>query len=471
MARRPILTLLFVCAVVTTATASPRSDPTTGRAVFTGATTASPTAITLNPAALGIGKRDELYAAISALLDQLGIDRKSIDVSTNTLVDAGHVSDTPFGAGGQLAVVWHPGARAALGLDVRLPPPELFPNDPALRYHTLGNRQRNYVASAGTSLKIASVFYFGFGLSLDVTRLHLHYARDTALDPGRGDCDGVPCGFENPAASEEYDVNVRSRYFSTENLKLNIGVLVRLGPDRWLGVAYHNTPGFGIQTQLDGTMEITRAPRDGGGVLNGSSTVYVSYPANVDADFTARVLRDLDLRIGGRWEDLSRMQAYDVRGYGAAFRATTVPEWVERPRGFHDAFALWAGVEQVELDKSKRWRFGGRIGIETSALPPDRTAPGTMSPTSFSLDLGAQLRISPGLRLQASYGAQLFPRVAVDGSEYDPRFATECADNGFDYSSRACTALREGYAIPTAAGDYTRIQHAVRIGLIYELDP
>jgi hypothetical protein len=469
MAGRPILSSLFACAAVATASASPRSDPTTGRAVFTGATTASPTSIALNPAALGIGKRDEIYAAFAGLLEQLGIDRKAIDPDTNTLVDADHVSDYPVGAGGQFAVVWHPGTRAALGIELRLPPPELFPSDPSLRYHSLGTRQQNYVASAGTSLKIASVFYFGFGLSHDVTRLRLRYARDTALDPGRGDCAGTPCGFENPDASEVYDVRVRSGYFSTENLKLNIGLLMQLADDVWLGVAYHNTPGFGIQTQLEGSMRVVRAPRDGGETLDGSSTVLVSYPANVDAELSARILPELDLHVGGRWEDLSRMQAYDVRGYGTAFRGQNIPEWIERPRGFHDSFALWAGVEQVEFDKSKRWRFGGRLGFETSALPPDRTAPGTMSPTSFSLDLGAQLRISPSLRLQMSYGGQLFPRVAVDGSEYDPRFALACADSGFDYASRACTALREGYALPTAAGDYTRIQHALRLGLIYEL--
>ena len=50
MAARPILTLWLVCCAIT-AHASPRTDPTMGRSVFTGATHVHPTSIGLNPAA------------------------------------------------------------------------------------------------------------------------------------------------------------------------------------------------------------------------------------------------------------------------------------------------------------------------------------------------------------------------------------------------------------------------------------
>jgi len=469
MAARPILIFLLYGAVAT-ANASPRTDPTAGRAVFTGATLPNATSISLNPAALGTGRTDDLYVALTAVLEQLGIDRKAIDLATDSLVDADRVRDTQFGPGGMIAFVWHPGERGTLGLEVRTPPPELFPDDPALRYHSLGTRQRNYVATIATSLKVTSAFYFGASLSHDTTVLDLRYARDTALDRGLdSDCDGAPCGLENPVASELYQVDVKSPTISTENLKVNIGILMQIWRDTWLGIAYHNTPGFGIQTRLDGDMVVTRAPRDGGLRVRGDSTVYVSYPASVDTELRARILPDLDLHVGGRWEDLSRMQAYDVRGFGRNFRDQDIPEWVLRPRGFHDSFALWAGVEQVEVEARKRFRFGGRLGIETSALDGNRTSPGNVSPTSFSLDLGAQARIARNWIVQLSYGLQLFPGVGVEDSAYDPRFAVACADTGFDYSTRACEALRNGYAIPTAAGDYTRFQHAFRLGLRYEI--
>jgi hypothetical protein len=465
---RCIAILAGLCAPAL-AVASPRSDSTTGRAVFTGSTVPSATSISLNPAALGLGKIDEIYLGFAGLLEQFGIDRRAIDLGSGGLADAGHVTSNRVGAGGQLAAVWHPGERGALGLELRMPPPELFPRDAALRYHALGSRQQNFVATLATSLKVSSAFYFGVSLSHDVTRLRLRYARDTALDAGLdADCLGTPCGLENPAAAETYDVTVRSQYVSTDNLKLNIGVLIGLGDTTWFGIAYHNTPGFGIQTALDGRMKVQRAERDGGAALRGDATIYVSYPASVDAELRTRLLPRFDLHVGGRWEDLSRMQAYDVRGYGIAFRDQAIPEWVQRPRGFHDAFALWAGLETAPGAPSVV-HYGARLGVETSAHTAERTAPGTDSPTSITGDLGVELRLAPtAWRIQLSYGAQLFPRADIKASDYDPRFARECADSGFDYATRACEALRNGYAIPTAAGSYTRIQHALRVGLIYE---
>ncbi|HEU0037445.1 MAG TPA: hypothetical protein VFQ53_42835 [Kofleriaceae bacterium] len=484
MAARPILTTATLCAALAIAPipsrGSPRSDPTTGRAVFTGATMPSATSIELNPAAIGIGHLpDEVYLAITSVLDQFGIDRKQIDLAADALVDAGHVSDTKLGTGAMLAFVWHAGERGTLGFAMRSPPPEQFPDDPALRYFSrAGTEQRNFIASAGTSLKISSGFYFGASLSHDNTLLHLRYSRDTALDPGRGgidaDCGGAPCGLENPAAAEDYRVDVRSPWLSTDNLKVNIGVVLRLVPDVWLGLAYHNTPGFGIQSALTGKMYVTHAPRDGGEVLRGDSTVYVSFPASVDGELRARVWDELDLHLGGRWEDLSRMQAYDVRGYGSSFAGQAIPEWQLRPRGFHDSFALWLGVEQIDTgDRNARFgigafRFGGRIGLETSATPTSRTSPLTLAPTSFTADGGVQWRRANWI-VQLSYGLQIFAPTSVAPSAFDPRFALDCIDSGFDYATRACEAMRNGYATPTAAGDYTRLSHSLRLGLRYEL--
>jgi hypothetical protein len=472
MAARPILTLILWSAV-TTAAASPRSDATVGRAVFTGATVPSATSITLNPAAIGLGTRDEIYLSVTAVLEQFGIDRKTIDLATDALVPGEQVRDNQLGPGASLAFVWHAGERGTLGFEIRSPSPEMFPDDPALRYHALGSRQRNYLATIATSLKVTNAFYFGTSLTHDNTSLQLRYARDTALDPGRSSCGGTACGLENPDTSERYDVTVRSPTLSTENLRVNIGFIARIWRDVWLGLAYHNTPGFGIQTQLDGEMNITKAPRDGGEHIRGDSTVYVSYPASVDGEVRARLLPDLELHVGGRWEDLSRMQAYDVRGYGSSFRGQNVPEWQLRARGMHDAVALWAGLEQIDIgEHAGLWwlRLGGRVGLETSAHVPNRTSPSTMSPGSLTFDLGAQVRPWRGSSwiIQLSYGVQAFSRVHVEDSAYDPRQALDCIDSGFNYESRACEALRDGYATGTAAGDYSRFQHAIRLGLRYE---
>jgi hypothetical protein len=57
----------------------------------------------------------------------------------------------------------------------------------------------------------------------------------------------------------------------------------------------------------------------------------------------------------------------------------------------------------------------------------------------------------------------------VTTSDFDPRFQLECIESGYDYESRGCAASREGYAISSAAGRYGRLQHAMRLGLRYQL--
>jgi hypothetical protein len=471
MAARRILTLLL-CWMAAPALASPRSDPTTGRAVFTGAATPHATSVSLNPAAIGLGPVSEIYFSFVTLIQQLGIDRKTIDPATGALSPGPRIKDTQLGPGGMIGFIWHPSNRLTVGGEARLPPPEMFPDahDP-LRYHTLGEGQRNYVATLGVSLRVTSKFYFGASLSHENTFLRLRYARDTALEAGNGpggigsDCGGSPCGVENPEATEIYDVDVASPWFSTSNLKVNLGTAFSVYPDVWIGLAYHTPPGFNIQTTLDGTMDVTRAPRDGGDVVSGGASVYVSLPASVDGEVRARLPEELELHVGARWEDLSRLQAYDVRGYGSTFRNAGIPEWTLRPRGLRDAVSAWAGVEQI--DKGKPLRLGARIGFETGSVSTERTSPMTIGPAKLSIDVGGQLRLGAWV-LQLSYGLGLSPSVTVEDSAFDPRDRLDCLDT-LDYTTRACEATRNGYAIPTAAGDYSRIDHAFRLGFRYAL--
>ncbi len=481
MAARRILTLItsstiVVSGAVAPAHASPRSDPTTGRAVFTGAASASPTSVTLNPAAIGLDtSATKIYLAVVSTLEQLTIDRKSLDLGTGTLSDGPSVHDAALGPGGDVAFLWHPNDRLALGVAAHLPPPELLPADRSpLRYHTLGVGQRAYSATVGVSLRVTGAIFFGASVGHENTFLHLRYARDTALEAGHGaggvdsDCGGAPCGVENPAATEIYDVNVRTPLLSASNLRVNVGTVVRVAPDVWIGLAYHTPPGFDIQTTLAGDMYITRAPRDGGVKLGGDANVYVSYPASADLEVRARLPQELDLHVGARWEDLSRMQAYDVRGFGSTFRANGIPEQMLRARGLHDAFAVWAGVEQVDLDTRKPFRFGARVGYETSSVSNARLSPTTVAPAALTLDLGAQARVRAWV-IQLSYGIAISPSTSVDRSAFDPRYRLDCIDSDYDYSTRACQATRNGYALPTAAGDYQRIDHALRLGFRYEL--
>ena len=112
--------------------------------------------------------------------------------------------------------------------------------------------------------------------------------------------------------------------------------------------------------------------------------------------------------------------------------------------------------------------------IETSSLPDQDTSPLTISPFSYTADIGAQLRLKhvlPHALFQAAYGIQYFPSVTVNNSAFDPRARIDCIASNYDYSTAACTAVRDGYGIPTADGRYDRLEHAIRIALIYEIGP
>ena len=469
----------LVCGVCAPAIASPRSDPTSGRAVFTGATVPDSSSLELNPAALSSVPVDrlELYAAAVAVIDRYAIARGHLDLATGTVTPGPSISDVELGPGWVVGGLKNLKDRATVGFQIHAQPAEVFPAGvPDWQYHSVGGGQRRYGGTIGGSIKLSDELSFGISLALESTYLRLRYARDTALaagnDPMRGvtsDCGGAPCGLENPLATEQYDVDVNSSFLSASDaLRPNIGLMYELAKDVFLGVAYHMPPGLAVQNVLTGFMSVRRAPRDGGALLTGRSTVYVSQPSSVDAELRARLPRDLDLHVGLRWEDLSRLSAYDVRGYGPGFTAANIPEWTERPRGFHDPVALWAGVEQVETHSFERLRLGARLGLETSAVDAERTNPLTIAPTSFTVDVGAQLQLTPGLYIQASYGLQYFPPVQVTRSAFDPRDQLDCMASGYDYSTPACAAARNGYAIATAAGDYDRMQHALRLAFRYD---
>lgn len=480
MAVRRILILALWCEAAA-ASASPRTDPTVGRAVFTGATMPHATSIDLDPAALGLGTVDQLYVAATGVADQFKIALDAPDGSG----PGAPVRDVELGAGGMFAFIYHlAGDSFSVGFEAHAAPPESFPGQRAWQYHVLGGGERDLLATAGASYKIANELYVGASVSHQNTFLRLRYARDAALGgtvpADQAPCRTGPCGIANPEALETWDVGVRSPLLSTANLRVNVGAMVQIARDLWLGVAYHTPPESGVQTELAGNVDIARARRDlldpSGAPLpdapdrvHGQSVVEVQFPASVDAELRARLPRDLDLHVAGRWEDTSRLTSYDVRAFGSTLPRLGVPEGTQRPRGLHDSFAGWAGVEQV--DRGQTWLLGARAGYESASLTTARTSPLTIAPASFTVDVGAQLRVSRGLVAQLSYGLQWFPTVTIDAdrSAFRPQFQAECIASQFDYTTRACQAARDGYAIASAGGSYDRVQHAVRFGLRYDL--
>lgn len=459
------------------ADASPRSDATLGRGVFTGATMPHPTSIELNPAALGLDSpQQEYYFAGQLRLDQYSITPRSLDIDTGALTDGDHVGQALFSPGGMIAAVYHTGTDGKITLagQFRTAPSQRFLDNDAFAYHVRGGSYRTWAASAAVSFRVTRKVFLGVSLDAQKSIMKMSWARDTALaagrDPARGidsDCGGAPCGVANPDATEQYSIDTSSDLFSASNVvAVNIGLVLELWRNTWLGIAYHSPPGLALQNQLVGDMEIVRAPRDGSGNLSGGTTVYLQNPASFDGELRTRLPLDLDLHLGFRWEQLSRLSNYDVRSYGSAFRAAGIPEWQPRTVGYHSPYAVWTGVEQVETGQPVR--FGGRIGFERSALDDSRTSALAVAPTSLTLDGGVQVRLNLSWTIQLTYGFQYFPKVNVLDSAFDPRDQLGCEDSGFDYNNTACEAVRLGYAIPTAAGEYSRFGHAARFAIRFQ---
>ena len=105
--RTPAAIALVACGVAggaALAHGSPRSDPTAGRAVFTGATLPGATAIGLNPAALGVGPLGEVLVALTGTLDQIHIDQQDLDLESGALAPGARVRAIEASPGGWVRV-------------------------------------------------------------------------------------------------------------------------------------------------------------------------------------------------------------------------------------------------------------------------------------------------------------------------------------------------------------------------------
>ena len=468
---RPLATLLLVGAPAA-ASASPFGDPAIERGVFGGSTMAHPWSLLINPATLALTTGSHLSLTGATTLDRVTVERRTVDPATEDLAAGESVAATtwsPSGAFGGYTV--SSSGRFAAGFHAALPAPEeMIDAGDVLAYHARGGRHRQIVWAAGGAYRWRG-FAFGASVQLVWSELTLQFSRDTALENGRGDvtggtgCDGAPCGLENPAAREDYRIDTRStRLPSARNtVAATIGMVARLADGWWLGLAYHSPPGLFSSLETTGKVDVARAPRDGGGNVEGEATVRFNLPQRIRAGVRGRITEELDLVTEVRWEQLSSFQQYDVRMYGLELEDAGVPEIVPRPRGMRDQIAVQAGVEQV--DTGQRFVLGGRLGGERGAVGDSKLSPLNAYPAAITADLGVQVRIAPSWILQLGYGLRWAPDSDTGRGEYDPLDRLDCIDNGYDIDTDACRAVREGYALPTASGTYGRLDNVFRINL------
>lgn len=453
--------------------------------MFAGPTAPHPANVIANPMTMLLMTPGvHIFVGGAGAVDQISIDRRVVD-EDGVFSDGPSVDGTTAGVGGHIGIMraWPGGAIAFISSTP--PPDETLAGEAALAYHTRGTRTR--MVDYGTlslAYRVTSRISVGGSGTLSIRDTVMRFARDTAAeagrDPARGtasDCGGMACGLENPLATEEWTVTVRSdRWnwgdkFETPALTLNdlrfaFGALVTLPGDVRVGVTYQRPWNLGRIARA-GEAVVVGAPRDGGGVYGGDATVFDKQPQIVRVGARSRMLARWDLIGELRWRMIGRASYEDVRTYGGGLDAGDVPAIYPRPRGLRDAYALEVGME--EIDDGQAVRLGARLGADTGAVRGGRLSARAPFGRQLMAGGGAQLRLGARWVVQLTYNVAFQPTQTAEPGVFDPVRLLDCVDSGYDVSVPACATVRAGYGAPTSAGDYARFSHVGRVSLRFEV--
>jgi long-subunit fatty acid transport protein len=470
-------------ALAPTAAASPLEDISEGDLVFTGPATPHASSIFLNPAALGwAGRGLHLYLVSSLRLDQLSVDRYAIDPATGAAADGPSADPLTLTPSGLIAATTKIGDRGHVGVAIHTPIAERFPaGGDALGYHSLGGYLYATHLSMGGSFQVDR-FVFGFGLSLNYSFAKYRFLRDTALEGGsagvESDCGGAPCGLENPAAAERVtlvadDYDPDSYYglariiglFSVAKLGLSAGIAMEVPNFEgwWLTLAYVGPPGvISDLTATEGSATIEPAARDGGETVRGEAEIRYRLPQSITLAGRGPLLPGWMLVSSLRWQDVSRHQELDLRLRGDGLERAA-PEWDPRARALRDTFQLQVGLE---MDEGRALRLGGRARFETGATTAETNSPLAMDTHNLGLSGGLEWRLGQHVVVALGYDVTGFLPTDRETSAFDPLGRIGCVDSGYAYDR--CEAVRDGRALPSAAGAYRRLRHQAMLGLRWD---
>jgi long-subunit fatty acid transport protein len=476
------------------ARAAPLDDPFVGGMSFTGPTSASVSAIYWNPAALGLVRGTQLMFAGTVRVSSTTVNRASINQMTGapggsfapgsaTANDVMQPVQWPIGPGAFLGVSSDLGGdRFTIGFATYMPYVEQtkFPisaagNEPT-RYQALEVDLRNLALVPALSIRFLGELRLGIAPGFLFSTGHLAFAEDTALDQGTpglmSNCNGAPCGAENPAAAGRVDISSGNGLGDAKfSVTVGGGIYYRRG-NLELGVAYSSRPIGGSVSGAEVLGEQTTAtvpPRLGGGPVTcptGSTTrcVFgdVSYrlPDVWIAGATWRLGPGLEITGMARWIWFHLQDRIDVRLTGPTLEASGIPEHIVLYRGFKD---VWDLRGRVSYWWRERVRVGAQVRLETSAVDPSAVNAAAVDGLKVEPMLLAEVRLSRRLWLDGGYGIALMQEITASSSAFDPKAAKTCADANNDLD--ACVARNAGQARPTAAGTYTRFAQDLGLAL------
>ena len=475
----------------TRAAAAPLDEPFVGGMTFDGPTSANLTSVYWNPAALGLVRGFQLMVAASGRLSTVEVNRAPINPMNGTPAPGGTMTfpsarardltgPSPFGPNSFFALSTDFGGdRFTIAFATYMPYLQriTFPvspngNEPT-RYQILALDLRNLLLAPALSIRFGSDFRVGFAPGFLFSTGRLMFAEDLALNAGSAgltsDCQGVPCGAENPSAAARYDVSSGNDLGDAKfSVTLGAGVYYRRRSFE-LGVAYQSRP---LGSDVPGVevagqhTSVTLPPRDmpGGGLPvscpNGQSSrcIFgdVSYrlPDVWIAGATWRLAPGLELSAMVRWLWLSMHDRIDIRLSGPPLdtNGQEVPQHIVLWRGFKD---VWDLRGRISYWWRERVRIGAMLRVETSAVDPAAVNAAAVDGLKIEPVGLIEFRVLRQLWLGGGYGITFMRAVNVTSSVFQPQLAKECVDANGSLTSSACEGRLSGYARPTAAGKYT----------------
>lgn len=459
--RAPLALVVASLLAGTGAHAATMVDPHLGGVVLTGPTAAHPSATFWNPAALVKLRGHHLFVQSGGRLDRTTVDRASFDPATGEApgsTDVPQVSTNGWSPAGYLALISDLNSdRYRVAASLYAPFIErLGDGAPALAAHARGGLLAAQYLTFSAAVRGNDKISGGAGLSFVWTQFQLRWRRDLGLEA----CAAPPCLIEDPALAQDIDVDSGYKWRPTA-LSFNGGVLLTPVPGFQLGVTFVSFPTTLGQTKLSHVGDVTT--RDASGAIEGSSQSTFRLPMMVLVGLRLAIRERTDLVAGFRWIDMSTHDRIEVRLWGTEVSAGGVPEWITRYRGLEDVVSLDAGVEHT---LAARVRLGGSLRFETSGVQPSRVAAHQVDANKLELAAGTELAISPSLALTIGYGFTYLLPVDTGASAYTPSSLGACAAANHDLD--VCTPVREGRAVPTAAGRYERMTHQLTVGLDYQ---
>jgi long-subunit fatty acid transport protein len=481
-----LLAVLAISFFAPTVLAGPLDDAHVADTGFSGPTTGDLTSVYWNPAGLGLLQGPQMMLGGTLQSTSVSVARTSIDPATganpgatNFPTASGSGTLQPFrlppGPAGFFAIGAGIGHRFGIALALYSPfsskltmTPTADGQEPA-RYHLVSMDLNHIALATGLAIHASESIQVGIVPGILFSTAHLVFDEDTALASTNPT---APARYEDPTGAARYDLATKGTLVPSYFLAL--GAHYRYGRLS-LGLSYTSAPlgtSGAVNLPLDNTQ--IRFPANAAGApgpglcpdpaaqncLAGQMSYRLPSIYNLGATWQANknwsvtgIVRWL------RYGDHDKITILVTGPTSQPALGSSVPDHVVLYRGFQDSFDLRGRV----VYETKRYRVGGTLRLETSAVPASHVNAAAIDGTKLEPSVAVDMRIWRQIRMSAGYAFTWMLPVDTGTSVFDPTAASACASAGSDLNTPACQARMNGQARPSAAGIYHLWRHTFSV--------